>query len=172
MEVIPGIDIGGSITKIAGLQPDGSVLSMLRVRAECRVTSLYGEDKGIVVTMGTGTAFLYAEKGVAPAPPSARHCAACRKPNMTMTPTKTIGVIFIPKTLPHTQSTRPKTDRVLSLKNYSLSQSQSPSQSHSSSMLSRSNSSFSPQLGQMTSPSFRMDSSKKISSSQVGQVVA
>ena len=122
MGVVLGIDIGGSTTKIVGLKEDGSVLSMLRVRAEDQVTSLYGalgnylvsnslqlgdiarvvltgvgagfvegdifglptcrvdefsasaagalalsgEDKGVVVTMGTGTAFLYAEKGAAP----------------------------------------------------------------------------------------------------------
>ena len=42
MRVILGIDIGGSTTKIVGLRPDGSVLSMLRVRAEDQLTSLYG----------------------------------------------------------------------------------------------------------------------------------
>lgn len=42
MEVILGIDIGGSTTKIVGLRTDGSVVSMLRVRAEDQVTSLYG----------------------------------------------------------------------------------------------------------------------------------
>ena len=118
MEVILGIDIGGSTTKIVGLRTDGSVLSMLRVRAEDQVTSLYGalgnyltsngltlkdvrrvvltgvgasyvegdiyglptckvdefsasgtgalalsgQDKAVVVTMGTGTAFMWAEK--------------------------------------------------------------------------------------------------------------
>ncbi len=116
MEVILGIDIGGSTTKIVGLRTDGSVLSMLRVRAEDQVTSLYGAlgnyltsnqlalsdvrrivltgvgasyvegdiyglptckvdefsasaagalalsgcEDGVVVTMGTGTAFLWA----------------------------------------------------------------------------------------------------------------
>ena len=34
MDVILGIDIGGSTTKIVGLRTDGSVISMLRVRAE------------------------------------------------------------------------------------------------------------------------------------------
>ncbi len=119
MDVILGIDIGGSTTKIVGLRTDGSVLSMLRVRAEDQVTSLYGafgnylksnglslkdvrrvvltgvgasfiegevfglptcrvdefqasgtgalalsgQSAGIVVTMGTGTAFLFAEQG-------------------------------------------------------------------------------------------------------------
>ena len=119
MEVILGIDIGGSTTKIVGLRTDGSVLSMLRVRAEDQVTSLYGalgnyltsngltlkdvrrvvltgvgasyvegdiyglptckvdefsasgtgalalsgQDSAVVVTMGTGTAFMWAEKG-------------------------------------------------------------------------------------------------------------
>ena len=118
MEVIVGIDIGGSTTKIVGLRTDGSVLSMLRVRAEDQVTSLYGalgnyltsngltlkdvrrvvltgvgasyvegdiyglptckvdefsasgtgalalsgQDSAVVVTMGTGTAFMWAEK--------------------------------------------------------------------------------------------------------------
>ena len=117
MEVILGIDIGGSTTKIVGLRTDGSVLSMLRVRAEDQVTSLYGalgnyltsngltlkdvrrvvltgvgasyvegdiyglptckvdefsasgtgalalsgQDSAVVVTMGTGTAFMWAE---------------------------------------------------------------------------------------------------------------
>jgi len=42
MKVILGIDIGGSTTKIVGLRKDGSVLSMLRVRAEDQLTSLYG----------------------------------------------------------------------------------------------------------------------------------
>lgn len=119
MDVILGIDIGCSTTKIVGLRTDGSVLSMLRVKAEDQVTSLYGalgnylrsnglrledvrrvvltgvgssyidsdifglptckvdefqasglgalalsgQKSGIVVTMGTGTAFLWAESG-------------------------------------------------------------------------------------------------------------
>jgi len=119
MDVILGIDIGGSTTKIVGLRTDGSVLSMLRVRAEDPVTSMYGalgnyllsnkltlqdvrrivltgvgasyvdknifgvptrkvdefsasgtgalalsgQKQGVVATMGTGTAFLWAEKG-------------------------------------------------------------------------------------------------------------
>lgn len=119
MDVILGIDIGGSTTKIVGLRTDGSVVSMLRVRAEDQVTSLYGalgnylksnglslrdvrrvvltgvgssyvdgdifglptcrvdefqasgtgalalsgQNSGVVVTMGTGTAFLWAEAG-------------------------------------------------------------------------------------------------------------
>ena len=42
MDVILGIDIGGSTTKIVGLDTSGNVLSMLRVRAEDQVTSLYG----------------------------------------------------------------------------------------------------------------------------------
>ena len=118
MDVILGIDIGGSTTKIVGLRTDGSVISMLRVRAEDQVTSLYGalgnyltsnrlslrdvrrvvltgvgasyvegdiyglptckvdefsasgtgalalsgQDSAVVVTMGTGTAFLWAEQ--------------------------------------------------------------------------------------------------------------
>lgn len=119
MRVILGIDIGGSTTKIVGLKQDGSVLSMLRVRAEDALTSLYGAlgnylssnqlalnnieriiltgvgasfvdeniygipthkvdefsaigvgglelsgaSSGVVVSMGTGTAFLWAERG-------------------------------------------------------------------------------------------------------------
>jgi len=119
MDVILGIDIGGSTTKIVGLRTDGSVLSMLRVRAEDPVTSMYGalgnyllsnkltlqdvrrivltgvgasyvdknifgvptrkvdefsasgtgalalsgQERGVVATMGTGTAFLWAEQG-------------------------------------------------------------------------------------------------------------
>ena len=42
MDVILGIDIGGSTTKIVGLRTDGSIVSMLRVRADDQVTSLYG----------------------------------------------------------------------------------------------------------------------------------
>lgn len=119
MDVVLGIDIGGSTTKIVGLRTDGSVVSMLRVRAEDQITSLYGalgnyltsneltlsdvrrvvltgvgasylegdiyslptfrvdefsascagalalsgQSRGVVVTMGTGTAFLWAERG-------------------------------------------------------------------------------------------------------------
>ena len=119
MDVILGIDVGGSTTKIVGLRRDGSVISMLRVKAEDPVTSLYGalgnyllstqltlqdvrrivltgvggsyvdknifgvptvkvdefsasgtgalalsgQESGVVATMGTGTAFLWAEKG-------------------------------------------------------------------------------------------------------------
>ena len=118
MDIILGIDIGGSTTKIVGLTMDGKVLSMLRVRAEDQLTSLYGAlgnylnsnqlslrdvrqvvltgvgasyidkniydlptckveefvasgvgalalsgcERGVVATMGTGTAFLWAEK--------------------------------------------------------------------------------------------------------------
>ena len=118
MDVILGIDIGGSTTKIVGLRTDGSIISMLRVRAEDQITSLYGalgnyvngndfslsdirqvvltgvgssyverdifglptqkvdefsasgmgalalsgQDSAVVATMGTGTAFLWAEK--------------------------------------------------------------------------------------------------------------
>lgn len=118
MDIVLGIDIGGSTTKIVGLGRDGSVVSMLRVRAEDQVTSLYGalgnyltsnglslgdvrrvvltgvgasyvdgdiyglptckvdefsasgtgalalsgQTSAVVVTMGTGTAFLWAEE--------------------------------------------------------------------------------------------------------------
>ena len=121
MDVILGIDIGGSTTKIVGLRADGGMVSMLRVRAEDPVTSLYGalgnylssgglslgdvrrvvltgvgasyvdgdifslptckvdefcasgtgalalsgQEQAVVVTMGTGTAFMWAERGVA-----------------------------------------------------------------------------------------------------------
>lgn len=119
MDVILGIDIGGSTTKIVGLRADGGIVSMLRVRAEDPVTSLYGalgnylssgglslgdvrrvvltgvgasyvdgdifslptckvdefcasgtgalalsgQEQAVVVTMGTGTAFMWAERG-------------------------------------------------------------------------------------------------------------
>lgn len=118
MGIILGIDIGGSTTKVVGLRADGGMISMLRVRAEDQVTSLYGalgnyltrnklrlsdvrrvvltgvgashvegdiyglptcrvdefsascagalalsgQERGVVVTMGTGTAFLWAEQ--------------------------------------------------------------------------------------------------------------
>ena len=41
MEVILGIDIGGSTTKIVGLRTDGSVISMLRVRAARARTTIW-----------------------------------------------------------------------------------------------------------------------------------
>lgn len=119
MKTILGIDIGGTTTKIVGLDHTGSLLSTLRVQAEDPVTSLYGafgsylsgnkltledvgrvvltgvgashvegdiyglptckvdefsasgtgalamsgRDKAVVATMGTGTAFLWAERG-------------------------------------------------------------------------------------------------------------
>ena len=118
MDVILGIDIGGSTTKVVGLRTDGSVISMLRISAEDPVTALFGslgnflvsnhleltdvarvvltgvgasyvegdiygiptrrvdefsasgtgalalsgQDDAVVVTMGTGTAFLYAKQ--------------------------------------------------------------------------------------------------------------
>ncbi len=121
MSIILGIDIGGTTTKIVGLDEKGDVCSMLRVRAEDPVTSLYGalgnylagnhlslsdvervvltgvgasyverdiyglptckvdeftasgvgalalsgQDKAVIATMGTGTAFLWAERGKA-----------------------------------------------------------------------------------------------------------
>ena len=71
MDVILGIDIGGSTTKIVGLRADGSVISMLRVRAEDQVTSLYGalgnyltsnhltlKDVRRVVLTGVGASFV------------------------------------------------------------------------------------------------------------------
>lgn len=119
MGVILGIDIGGSSTKIVGLREDGSVVDMLRVKAEDPLTSLYGalgnfltthslaladvdhialtgvgasyvegsiygvrtakveefpsvgvgalalsgQERAVVVSMGTGTSFLWAEQG-------------------------------------------------------------------------------------------------------------
>ncbi len=116
MNIVLGIDIGGSTTKIVGLEENGKLHSMLRVHAEDPLTSLYGAlgnyldshqlslsditqisltgvgssyieksiygiptkkvdefsaigtgglslsglDSGVVVSMGTGTAFLYA----------------------------------------------------------------------------------------------------------------
>jgi len=75
MRVILGIDIGGSTTKVVGLRQDGQVLSMLRVRAEDQITSLYGalgnyltsnhlalSDVGRVVLTGVGAS--YAETGI------------------------------------------------------------------------------------------------------------
>ena len=119
MGMILGIDIGGSTTKIVGLDGQGAPGAMLRVRAEDQLTSLYGalgnylasnklslgdvqrvvltgvgaayvegdiyglptcrvdeftasgtgalalsvQSEGVVVTMGTGTAFLWARDG-------------------------------------------------------------------------------------------------------------
>ena len=42
MDIILGIDVGGSTTKVVGLDVHGNPLSMLRVRAEDQVTSLFG----------------------------------------------------------------------------------------------------------------------------------
>ena len=119
MKTILGIDIGGTTTKIVGLDHTGALLSTRRVQAEDPVTSLYGafgsyltqnrlrladvsrvvltgvgasfvegdiyglptckvdefsasgtgalamsgQDRAVVATMGTGTAFLFAERG-------------------------------------------------------------------------------------------------------------
>lgn len=119
MGVILGIDIGGSSTKIVGLHENGTVIDMLRVKAEDPLTSLYGalgnflathslkltdighialtgvgasyvdgdiygvrtvkveefpsvgvgglalsrKERAVVVSMGTGTSLLWAEKG-------------------------------------------------------------------------------------------------------------
>ncbi len=70
MDVILGIDVGGSATKIVGLRGDKSVISMLRVRAEDQTASLYGalgaylnregmrlEDVRRVVLTGVGASF-------------------------------------------------------------------------------------------------------------------
>ena len=120
MKTILGIDIGGTTTKIVGLDHTGALRSTLRVQAEDPLTSLYGafgnylsgnrltladvsrvvltgvgasfvegdiyglptckvdefsasgmgalalsgQPKAVVATMGTGTAFLWAERGV------------------------------------------------------------------------------------------------------------
>lgn len=71
MCIILGIDIGGSTTKIVGLRPDGSILSMLRVQAEDPLTSLYGAmgkfiscnglglgDIGRIVLTGVGASYV------------------------------------------------------------------------------------------------------------------
>ena len=119
MSIILGIDIGGSTTKIVGLNADRSVIAMHRVQAQDPITSLYGAlgnflfsnnlelrdvgrialtgvgasfvsgdiygiptemieefaavgtgglelsglERSVVVSMGTGTAFIWAEKG-------------------------------------------------------------------------------------------------------------
>lgn len=119
MRVILGIDIGGSSTKIVGLTESGTVIGMLRIKAEDPLTSLYGalgnflkthslslgeirhialtgvgasyidggifgvptvkvdefpsvgvgglalseKEKAVVVSMGTGTSLLWAERG-------------------------------------------------------------------------------------------------------------
>ena len=119
MKTILGIDIGGTTTKIVGLDHTGNLLSTLRVQAEDPLTSLYGafgsyltqnhltladvsrvvltgvgasfvegdiyglptckvdefsasgagalamsgQERAVVATMGTGTAFLYAQRG-------------------------------------------------------------------------------------------------------------
>lgn len=119
VDVILGIDVGGSTTKVVGLREDKTVLSMLRAKAEDPLTSLYGalgnylsgnglslenvrrvaltgvgssyeeggifhlptcrvdefsasgtgalalsgQESALVVSMGTGTAFLWAERG-------------------------------------------------------------------------------------------------------------
>ena len=42
MSIILGIDIGGSTTKIVGLQSGGTTIAMHRVQAQDPITSLYG----------------------------------------------------------------------------------------------------------------------------------
>ena len=75
MRVILGIDIGGSTTKIVGLQPDGSIVSMLRVKAEDQLTSLYGALGNYLLSNGlslgdvqhivlTGVGASYVEKDI------------------------------------------------------------------------------------------------------------
>ena len=52
MSIILGIDIGGSTTKIVGLQSDGSVIAMHRVSAQDPITSLYGAMGNFLFTNG------------------------------------------------------------------------------------------------------------------------
>ena len=71
MDIILGIDVGGSTTKVVGLDVHGNPLSMLRVRAEDQVTSLFGalgnylssnhltlEDVRRVVLTGVGSSYV------------------------------------------------------------------------------------------------------------------
>ncbi|MDD4716067.1 MAG: pantothenate kinase [Oscillospiraceae bacterium] len=71
MNIILGIDIGGSTTKIAGLTSSGALLGTLQVRAADAVTSAYGglgrflreqslhvEDVSTVVLTGVGASYL------------------------------------------------------------------------------------------------------------------
>ena len=71
MDIILGIDIGGSTTKVVGLDGNGNPLSMLRVRAEDQLTSLFGalgnylasngltlQDVRQVVLTGVGASYL------------------------------------------------------------------------------------------------------------------
>ena len=52
MSIILGIDIGGSTTKIVGLQSGGSVIAMHRVSAQDPITSLYGAMGNFLFTNG------------------------------------------------------------------------------------------------------------------------
>ena len=45
MNIILGIDVGGSTTKIVGLKHDGTLLSTMMVRAYDQITSLYGASE-------------------------------------------------------------------------------------------------------------------------------
>jgi type II pantothenate kinase len=71
MNVILGIDIGGSTTKLAGLTPEGKLIHTLQVRASDPVTSAYGglgrflrennlkvTDLSTIVLTGVGASFL------------------------------------------------------------------------------------------------------------------
>ena len=85
MGIILGIDVGGSTTKIVGLTPGGELISTMTVRAYDQITPLSGDiygiptqrieefsaiargglalaglDEAVVVSMGTGTAFIHA----------------------------------------------------------------------------------------------------------------
>ena len=52
MAVILGIDIGGSTTKIVGLQEDKHIIAMDRVKAEGPLPSLYGALGSVVSQLG------------------------------------------------------------------------------------------------------------------------
>lgn len=71
MNVILGIDIGGSTTKLAGLTPEGKLINTMQVRASDPVTSAYGglgrflrendlktADLSAIVLTGVGASFL------------------------------------------------------------------------------------------------------------------
>ena len=85
MKTILGIDIGGTTTKIVGLDHTGALLSTLRVQAEDPVTSLYGAfgsyltqnrlrlaDVSRVVLTGVGASFVEGDiYGLPSFPPAA-----------------------------------------------------------------------------------------------------
>ncbi|MDE6879798.1 MAG: pantothenate kinase, partial [Oscillospiraceae bacterium] len=52
MSITLGIDIGGSTTKIVGLNPGGQPAAMCRVQAQDPITSLYGAMGNFLFTNG------------------------------------------------------------------------------------------------------------------------